>query len=195
MTDAVTNLDVLRRSKQLAPRLQSDAELIGRCRNGDTGAWDLLVSRYERLIYSVALRNGLSVEDAADVTQTTFVAFIDSLDRIHDSERLASWLMTVARRQSWRVRNVSRQSVRVDWLPEPAEDQVADWNTLTAVHDALATLGGTCQEILMALYFEADEPSYADIAARLGRTIGGIGPLRGRCLAKLRVILSDAEGA
>lgn len=171
----------------------SDADLLARCRQRDAEAWDLLVTRYERLVYSVALRNGLSAEDAADVTQGTFVTLIDSLDRINDEERLASWLMTVTRRQAWRVRNLSRRHVGLDAAPETAVDPLADWDATIALHDALATLGGTCRELLEALYFDPASPGYAEIAERMGRSIGGIGPLRGRCLEKLRVILDDEE--
>ena len=149
------------------------------------------MTRYERLVYTVALRNGLSADDAADVTQSTFVALVDSLDRIREEEKLPSWLMTVARRQAWRIRNLSRRTTDLEAAPEASVDPFADWATTTALHDGLATLGGTCRELLLALYFDPDQPSYAEIARRFGRSIGGIGPLRGRCLDKLRVILED----
>lgn len=173
------------------PETVSDAELLRRCRLRDNSAWDELVSRYERLVYSVARRNGLGVEDAADVTQTTFVTLLDSLDRIRDEDKLPSWLMTVARRQSWRVRNASRRIVPVEEVETGAEDPLADWATLIALHDALADLGGSCRDLLLALYFEAERPSYHEIAERLGRSVGGIGPLRGRCLEKLRDLLGE----
>ncbi|MGN6250468.1 MAG: RNA polymerase sigma factor [Marmoricola sp.] len=176
------------RSQQPPP---SDAELLGRCRGGDGAAWDEIVRRYERLTYSVALRNGLSAEDAADVTQIAFVSLFDSLGRIREEERLASWLMTVARRQSWRIRNAGRRLSPLDHAPEASTDPLADWETTTVLHDALADLGDPCRELLVALYFEAEEPSYAEIADRMGRAIGGIGPMRGRCLAKLRQLLEE----
>lgn len=179
------------RLQDRAPAPPSDAELLARCRQRDPEAWNLLVGRYERLVYSVALRNGLRAEDAADVTQTTFVTLIDSLDRIRDEERLPSWLMTVARRQAWRVRNLSRRQVDLEQVPETSVDPLADWDTVVTLHDALAELGGTCRDLLEALYFEPESPSYAEIAERFGRSIGGIGPLRGRCLEKLRVILDE----
>lgn len=169
----------------------TDADLLRRCRRRDSEAWNTLVGRYERLVYTVALRNGLTAEDAADVTQSTFVALVDSLDRIRDEEKLPSWLMTVARRQAWRTRNLSRRTTPLEVVAEGMTDPFADWATTTALHDALATLGGTCRDLLLALYFEPDAPSYAEIADRFGRSIGGIGPLRGRCLDKLRVILGD----
>jgi RNA polymerase sigma factor (sigma-70 family) len=192
MTPNVVPIDTIVRSRMLAA--PSDAELLERCRAGDARAWDALVDRYERLIFAVAARNGLSPEDAADVTQTTFVALIDALDRIEDETRLASWLMTVARRQAWRLRSMSRRSIPLESVPDPVADVVdpyVDWDAQVAIHDALGTLGGTCRDLLLALYFEPEEPSYADIAQRLDRAIGGIGPLRGRCLERLRSIMGE----
>ncbi len=179
------------RPRPAAAAPPTDAELLARCRQRDADAWHELVTRYERLVYSVALRNGLSGEDAADVTQNTFITLIDSLDRIRDEDRLASWLMTVARRQAWRVRNLSRRTVPLEQVAEESEDPLADWDTVTTLHDALSRLGGKCRELLLALYFDPEEPSYAEVAERLGRSIGGIGPMRGRCLEKLRGILTE----
>lgn len=190
-SDQGTVLPFRARVRDRAPSAPTDAELLAGCRRRDPEAWDLLVGRYERLVYSVALRNGLQAEDAADVTQSTFVTLIDSLDRIRDEERLPSWLMTVTRRQAWRVRNLSRRQVDLEQLPESTVDPLADWDAVVSLHDALAELGGTCRDLLEALYFEPESPSYAEIAARFGRSIGGIGPLRGRCLEKLRTILDE----
>lgn len=190
----VTELRPTGRGVSTQPRhseVVTDSDLLVRCRRRDSEAWNELVSRYERLVYTVALRNGLGAEDAADVTQATFVALIDALDRLRDDEKLASWLMTVARRQAWRSRNLSRRTTPVEATPDDVSDPFADWATTTALHDALSTLGGTCRELLLALYFEPEAPSYAEIAERFGRSIGGIGPLRGRCLDKLRVIMGE----
>lgn len=173
------------------PAPPSDGDLLAACRRGDDGAWDLIVERYERLIYSVAMRNGLDAEDAADVTQVTFIELINALDRVRDDDKLASWLMTVARRQAWRLRNARRRTQPSETLPEGAEDPFADWGTLTVLQDGLAELGGKCRDLLHALYFDPAEPSYAEIADRMGRSIGGIGPLRGRCLQRLREIVGE----
>lgn len=169
----------------------TDGELLERCRHRDAAAWDVLVDRYERLVFSVARRNGLTTDDAADVTQVTFLSLLDSLDKLKDDTRLASWLMTVARRQAWKVRNSVRRYVDLETVPEESEDPFADWAQVMALHDGLTTLGDPCRGLLEALYLEDGSPSYAEIAERLGRSIGGIGPLRGRCLDKLRTILTE----
>lgn len=174
------------------PKLASDTDLLRRCRTGDAEAWETLVGRYERLVFSVALRNGVSWEDAADVTQTTFVALLDAIDLLREDERLGSWLMTVARRQAWRSRR------RREPLPDPSDrspaaaDPIEDWERLSWLHTGLQQLGDLCRELLTALYFDKDSPSYAEIAPRLNKAVGSIGPLRARCLERLRAILGDA---
>ncbi|MBM0126139.1 RNA polymerase sigma factor [Pimelobacter simplex] len=167
----------------------TDADLLRRCRRRDPEAWAELVSRYERLVYTVARRGGLGAEDAADVAHATFVALADALDRLPDDERLASWLMTVARRRTWSSRNQKGPNTPLDVAGEPATDPFDDWETTTALHDALAVLGGTSRELLLALYFERKVPSHAALAPRFGRPAGAIGPLRGSCLEELRMIM------
>ena len=171
----------------------SDAELLTRCRAGQTEAWDILVERYERLVFSVARRNGLSAEDAVDVAQNTFLILLESVHSLRQDESLASWLMTVARRQSWRARQRSRREAPASEVVQLREDPPVDWEQAASLQAALRRLGGPCRELLVALYFDPARPTYAQIARRLGRPIGGIGPMRGRCLHRLKDLLGDIE--
>jgi RNA polymerase sigma factor (sigma-70 family) len=160
-------------------------------------AWDLLVHRYERLVFSVAMRNGLARPDAADVTQATFLVLLESLDSIEDDRRLASWLMTVARRQAWRLKDRWAREAPVGLHDPPGDPDVDDfvsWERVATLHEALDRLGSPCSDLLRALYLDPGQPSYAALATRLGRRIGSIGPMRSRCLNRLRSLLAE-EGA
>lgn len=170
----------------------TDRALFRACRSGDAQAWNVLVERYQRLVFSVALRNGLEREDAADVTQEVFVALLHSLRSLKDDTALAAWLMTVARRTAWRLVERDRRSrlTTVDPTTE-LQDPLEDWTSLATLHDAVAQLGEPCRTLIHQLYLDADEPSYVEIAARMGRSVGGIGPLRGRCLERLRSMIGD----
>ena len=171
-----------------------DSDLLHRCHDGDAHAWEALVTRYERLIFSVALRNGLTREDAADVTQTTFVALLESMARLRDDERVSYWLMTVARRQAWRLRR--RRDQEFPWCDDVPQrvDPIGDWERIADVYAALQRLGQPCRDLLHALYFDPATPSYAVIAERLGRAIGGLGPMRARCLQRMRTLLGEDGG-
>jgi RNA polymerase sigma factor (sigma-70 family) len=190
-------------SQESAP---SNAELLQRCRNGDGLAWQLLVRRYARLVHSVPVRYGLSRSEAEDVGQEVFWALAQQLERIEEPERLGGWLMTTARRMSWRVVQQRRQE-----QPDPAADiaeqeifggdlvgptqmptyaeLVAGWDRQIALQAGLARLGGRCRELLSLIFLDTGEPSYDEISAHLGMPKGSIGPTRNRCLAQLRDIL------
>lgn len=169
----------------------SDQRLVARCRLGDARAWDRLVERYERLIFSVARRNGLDREDAADITQTTFLALLDSLDSLRDDERLPSWLMTVARRQAWRLRKRRECEQPRGQTVLTQVDPIPDWERNAVLHEALATLGSPCRDLLTALYFDQTDPSYAVVARRLGRAVGTLGAMRSRCLQRMRTLVGE----
>lgn len=173
----------------------SAGDLLEQCRAGDSAAWDRLLDRYERLVFAVASREGLSTDDAADVTQTTFEALLEQLHRIRDDEQIASWLMTVARRQAWKVRNEGRRQLPAEpdstGFDVEVADPIPEHNTRIWIYGALSQLDEPCRELLTALYFEQAGPSYAEIAARLGRPVGSIGPTRARCLRRLKRILGE----
>jgi RNA polymerase sigma factor (sigma-70 family) len=150
------------------------------------------VSRYESLVYAVARRNGLTQDDAADVTQTTFAALLTHVDSLRDNESLPAWLSQVARRESWRLARVSRR----ESVHPPAmayEDPVADWERREVIEAALSRLGSPCQEALFLLFLDPSCPTQEVVAERLGRAAGGIGPLRSRCLEKLRAVIEGND--
>ncbi|GHJ60296.1 DNA-directed RNA polymerase sigma-70 factor [Nocardioides sp. OK12] len=177
----------------------SDADLLRRIRAGHTESWDVLIDRHQRLVYSVALRSGLDPEDAVDVAQSTFLALLESQDSVKDDERLVGWLVTVTRRQAWRVRerrNRERPAAQPQSLdPDGLVDSggLLDWEQLSVLHTALDQLGSPCRELLTALYLDVRRPTYAQVAREMGRSIGGIGPLRGRCLSRLRQLVAEAS--
>lgn len=179
------------------PTATSPAALASACRAGQPDAWDRLLDRYERLVFAIATREGLSVEDAADVTQTTFEALLDQLDKIRDDEQIASWLMTVARRQAWRIRTDRSRQVVDETITTDGDgsvvDPISDHDTVMWVYQGLSEVGSPCRELLTALYFDPSSPSYAELASRFGRPVGSIGPTRARCLERLRKQLGDVR--
>jgi RNA polymerase sigma factor (sigma-70 family) len=169
----------------------TDGELLDLCRAGDAESWDVLVRRYSQLVATVAVRAGLPPEDAKDVTQATFIALLESGTRIRQGERISSWLVTVAQRKSWRARRTLEHELLIDELPERFEDPAETWDRVAVLHAGLIRLGGPCRELLETLYLDPSCPSYAEVAARLGRAVGTIGPTRGRCLEKLRAMIGE----
>jgi len=175
----------------------SNAELIQQCLAGKESAWEILLSRYERLIYYTATRTGLDADDVADVFQTVCVAWLENLSRLRDPQRLGAWLVTTTRRESWARGKRNRLAFSAsetalaaqpapDESPEALAGQVEDAN---AVRSAFRQLSETCRRLLWLLYYDPGHPSYADIARQLSIPLNSLGPTRARCLAKLRGLL------
>ncbi|MEI7770421.1 MAG: sigma-70 family RNA polymerase sigma factor [Chloroflexales bacterium] len=180
----------------------TDWDLILGCRDGQAGAWEQLVSRYERLIYSITLSYRLPREDAADVAQTAFLSLFRSIGSLHEETRLSAWLATVAHRQARRLIHSRRHEhpdaldLLDDLAPSigpPGSSPMERWELVEWLDYGMAALNERCRRLLLALYFDPAEPSYAEIAAAFGLPAGSIGPNRARCLAQLRAALQNRE--
>lgn len=182
----------------------TDKQLLTACRHGEEAAWETLVRRYQRLIYAIPQRAGLDTDSSAEVFQEVFTTLLQKLDQIEQPERLHAWLVTTARRKTWRL--ISQQRARlqrsaddesevddeITTLPDNAplpDESLAKLEEQHRVRTALATLDDRCQKLLTLLYYENEPPSYAAIAAELGTSEGSIGPTRARCLKKLLALL------
>jgi RNA polymerase sigma factor (sigma-70 family) len=176
--------------------IPSDAELIRKCLSGEDAAWSTLVDRYQRLVYSVAMRCGLSEADADDVFQIVFTTLFRRLHALRDESRLASWLITTAQRESWRVAKRGSTTTDLDdAMPDPSEDAAAIAEASDRdqrVRDGMSRLDERCRALLTALFLAPEERSYGEISSQLGIAIGSIGPTRARCFKKLETLLRAA---
>jgi RNA polymerase sigma factor (sigma-70 family) len=180
---------------------QDDGELIALCLNGKQAAWEALVSRYQRLIYSIALKSRLSADDASDIFQSVCLKLFEKLATLREHDKISSWLITTTTRECWRVSAQSRRETRTlnvddesesDSLSQiPAVEPLADeqhemLERQQAVRNAIETLSERCRELLMLLFYEREESSYAEIARRMAMPVPSVGPTRARCLEKLK---------
>lgn len=175
---------------------RDDAALLAACLDGNEDAWTEMVTRYTRLIYSIAFTSGLNEQDAADVVQNVFTIVLRRLESLRDTDRFSAWLITTARRESWRVKKGKREEALDDAIDpidsEPtAADQIIAWEEASITHQALKQLGDRCQRLLELLFLHDPRPAYETIAAQLDISIGSIGPIRGRCLKRLKGQLTD----
>lgn len=148
----------------------------------------------------MATRNRLDANDAADVFQTTFLALYRNLDRIESAAALGKWLAVTAARESIRLKRQQSRVVHEDGDGPGLDEILADEDASVEAQavdgieaeywrKAVISLGGRCEQLLSALYF--DDKSYEEIVAELGMPIGAIGPTRARCLEKLRKVYQN----
>src|ERR1051325_548500 len=178
----------------------ADSALIAACLEGDARAWEALILRYQRLIYSIPLKARLSPDDAADIFQTVSLKLYEKLESLRDHERLSSWLITTTRRECWRSSNRRKREVSADEPDEGENDSrvnrlladspLADEQRIAleqqqAVRQAIGALPERCKELVTMLFYQKDELSCAEIARQMGMPVASIGPTRARCLEKL----------
>jgi RNA polymerase sigma-70 factor (ECF subfamily) len=82
--------------------------------DGDRAAGDDLVNRYHRSVFNVALRMLGNVQDAEDVTQTTFGNAFEALDSYDPKYRFFSWIYRMTVNESLNTQNRRRNVVSLD---------------------------------------------------------------------------------
>ncbi len=179
----------------------TDEALVLACRLGDDAAWEEMVKRYQRLVFSIPRRAGLDEAVSADVFQHVFSTLLNKLDQIKDPSKVRSWLITTAKRETWRVSRQQTATISIELddqdengidLPDekPLPDEVIQrLEDQQLVRIALAELGDPCRQLLEMLFYTPVAQSYDSIAEQLRIPVGSIGPMRIRCLQKLRIVL------
>lgn len=75
--------------------MADEKQWIQRAREGDTAAFEQLVTTYERKVFALALRSTGSEADAADLTQEVFLRAWRSLDRFRGDSAVSTWLYRI----------------------------------------------------------------------------------------------------
>ncbi len=115
----------------------TDADLVAVAQAGDLNAFEALTNRYERRVYSLALRMLRHDQDAEDVTQQTFLSALQNLARVRRDAAFATWLFRIATHAALKViRNrkglqtvsleeATEETDAHDTIPHP--EYIADW--------------------------------------------------------------------
>lgn len=179
-----------------------DEWLVKECLKGNEDAWNAIIGKYQKLIYSVPIRYGLSADDAGDIFQQVCVDVLESLPDLREPRSLAAWLIRIASHRclQWGGRERRFQPLDFELLahngpvsldrPDTHLDEVALSQALREVMDEIPP---RCRKLIRMLFFETPAIPYAEVAKRLGIAKGSIGFIRMRCLNRLRTKL-EARG-
>lgn len=182
----------------------SDNELIDRVLKGDDEAFNHLIRRWERQIFSLALRMLGREEDARDICQETFLLAYRNLAKFRGDAKFSSWLYRIAINccHTW-VRglsnSVSLEQQQEDRGYEPATDiehmnetmhkgQVAD-----IVRRALMGLPPEMREVIIMKEYQ--EMKFHEIAEVLGIPISTVKTRLYTGLSQLKQRLSYIKSA
>lgn len=174
------------------------ADAVQRAAYGDQEAWDVLVARFNRLVWWIARDYGLSDPDAADAVQSAWSRLVERLDTLQEPDKVGSWLATTTRRECMKTRRASQRVVPTEHEELEIEGQQTgpDAHVLASERDALLwhaidALPERRRRLVRALMADP-QPSYEELSERLDIPVGSIGPTRARCLRQLREHLEAA---
>ena len=151
-----------------------DADLVARCLRGDADAFDVLVRRYYRTAFAVALGVLGNRQDAEDVVQDAFVKAIDRLEDCREPSKFVQWMLVIVRNRALSHRTYRKIRETSELLPEiaKADDSpfvdAARSELADTLQSALATLSKVQREIV--LLHDMDGWTHKDIADSLGMT-------------------------
>ena len=159
---------------------------------GDEDAWARLVRRFERMLRRIGHSYRLAPGDIDDVVQATWMRAFANLHALREPAAIAAWLAMTARREALgRLQGPTREVLTDDpALFERSSEASPEAEAIAAdrravLQRAMRTLPER-HRALMLMIASQDAPDYQTISKRLDMPIGSIGPIRGRCLARLK---------
>lgn len=182
----------------------SDLQLIERFRQGDQVAFDLLVHRYEKIVYRYAYRLTQNPEDAAEVASETFVRMYRSLKNFRGEASLSTWLYRIVNNAffDWRKRTPSRPTTSLEiYLEEEAthlerplvnptvdlEEHVLQQERWRVLEEAIAKLPD--YQRIMIVMFHLEDRSYEEIAKTMNLPLGTVKSRLNRARQALKELL------
>lgn len=175
--------------------------LVRLAQSGDREAFGDLVTRFERMVFGVALRRLRNNAEAAEVTQDVFVRALRKLPQLREPDRFVGWLKRIAVRLSInravrRPRETMQDPVTFNGVSGARE---APWERAEQTEQAhqlragLKRLRQLDRETLQAFYFEGQ--SIQEMSARFASPIGTIKRRLHTARHRLKETLRDMQPA
>lgn len=173
----------------------SDRTLVERCIDGDTRAFETLITRYGRMMKAYAVRLTGSPADADDVVQESLISAWKRIDTLADGDLVKSWLMRIVSRRAIDLMRQRRDADSTDDVmiesperdgPERRAEASSQLDALSASLDRLPE--GQRQSWVLR---EIGGYSYEEIAEQLGQTTASV---RGNLARARATLVREMEG-
>ena len=155
------------------------------------GDWDVLIDRYQNMVYGLALARTGSREDADDVFQEVFLALFRSGKTFREEEHRKAWLLRTTLNQSRRVTSSTWRNRTVPLEEGEAVARPFRMSEENRVWEALQSLPEDYRLPLYLFYFE--ELPTDQIANALGIRPGTVRMRLSRGREQLRTLLKGVE--
>ncbi|MFD5102891.1 RNA polymerase sigma factor [Streptomyces albidochromogenes] len=138
--------------------------------------------------------------EPGDLEQAVWLRLLELLDGSGPPADPAGWLLHAVRTEASLARRATRRELPYPCPPAATTDTACpERAALSAerrrvLRAAVGRLPGRCARLLDAM-LEPGDPTYREIAGKLGMSQGSLGPMRSRCLGCLRRMLAAEVAA
>jgi len=190
--------------------LDSEREMIQRCRAGESDAWDELFAEHYAAVgrFVFQISSTFSREDSDEICQEVFLSVIKNLAGFGGKSRLQTWLFRIAanKARDYHAKKVAAKrgggevplSLQAEddegnRMLDPAsplsapDEELLREEKWKLVAEALEILGGPCQEILELRYY--GDLNYHEISAELNLNEKTVSSRLSKCRGKLEIVV------
>jgi len=181
-------------------------DFLARVRNRDEQALQELVRAYLPQLFRTARGAGLNSQNAEDVTQNTFLTFIQKIDAFEGRSHLRTWLFGILYRKISEMRRAAGREGRSEdiddvvearfksdghWMRPPRKTDAAAYDTEVRKHLGDCLEGVTADQRMAFVLREVEEMESTEICETLGVSRSNLGVLLYRCRNLLRECLES----
>ena len=192
--------------KHKANIILDDAQLVRQCQRGEPGAMSCLIVKYQDRVYNVIYKICQNHDDAAELTQDTFVKVLENIHLFRNESGFYTWLFRVAVNLTL---NYCKRRFKLSPISLDAENEQFDKGKLAAMladpngvdPAAIAqkkelsrlvvnTIGQLSEDFRVVLVLrDIEQMSYAEIAEVLQIETGTVKSRLSRARTQLRELL------
>ncbi len=148
-----------------------DSAAVARCLAGDSAAFEVIVARYQQVLFTVAVRMLGDEEDARDAAQNTFVKVFEKLGTYDRHHRFFSWIYRILVNECLNVRRRpaavrTSEPLEEDVVRKSDADLVEATERRNAVKKAILALPEPYREVIVLRHFAA--LSYDEMSEAIG---------------------------
>jgi RNA polymerase sigma-70 factor (ECF subfamily) len=143
-----------------------DKNLVRQCLSGKKEAFDMILNKYEKLVFNVAYRMTGNFYDSEDITQTVFMKVYENLDSFNPRHKFYSWIYRICVNETLNFLNKNRRSTDLDSgiiSPDKTpEDKLNETETKEMIQDALMDMAPNYKILIILKHLQGF--SYREIA-------------------------------
>ena len=178
-------------------------KLIKGLKAGDQEAWNMLINRYSKKVYNMALNFAGNSDDASDITQDIFLKVYSNIGKFKEDNNFTSWLLRLSKNYCidfWRKNKYNRGNLQLDEnlhddsssKAETPEDSTIKQSDISYLRKKLLLLPPDLRTLVIMR--DIQDYSYQEIAEHLNIPLGTTKSRINRARTKLaKIILKEGK--